>query len=112
MSSKPRWVVYHATAAVASPSPDALDAGSHPTDVAILRGARVAGLDGGLTERDAESPFDPARSFHATLASDHVTLAGAGAATRVRYCWGDSPVCTLTDTSGLPAGPFELAILP
>ena len=46
----------------------------------------------------------------ATLARDHVTLSNAGAATRVRYCWGDSPVCTLTDASGLPAGPFELPI--
>jgi sialate O-acetylesterase len=44
----------------------------------------------------------------ATLAGDHVTLAGTG--TRVRYCWGDSPVCTLSDGSGLPAGPFELTI--
>jgi sialate O-acetylesterase len=47
---------------------------------------------------------------HASLASDHVTLSDAGSATRVRYCWGDSPVCTLTDNSGLPAGPFELSI--
>jgi sialate O-acetylesterase len=29
---------------------------------------------------------------------------------RVRYCWADSPVCTLFDRSGLPAGPFELSI--
>jgi sialate O-acetylesterase len=32
------------------------------------------------------------------------------AATRVRYCWADSPVCTLFDGNGLPAGPFETAI--
>ncbi len=32
------------------------------------------------------------------------------AATRVRYCWADSPVCTLFDGDGLPAGPFETAI--
>lgn len=31
-------------------------------------------------------------------------------ATRVRYCWADSPICTLYDTSGLPATPFELRI--
>ncbi len=31
---------------------------------------------------------------------------------RVRYCWADSPICTLFDRSGLPAGPFELAISP
>lgn len=29
-------------------------------------------------------------------------------ATRVRYCWADSPVCTLYDRSGWPAVPFEL----
>lgn len=29
---------------------------------------------------------------------------------RVRYCWGDSPVCTLYDETGLPAGPFEISI--
>ncbi|MBN6103444.1 9-O-acetylesterase [Xanthomonas sp. CFBP 8703] len=32
------------------------------------------------------------------------------AATRVRYCWADSPVCTLFDRAGLPAGPFELSL--
>jgi len=39
-----------------------------------------------------------------------VVLPDAGNATRVRYCWGDSPVCTVSDGSGLPAGPFEEAI--
>lgn len=29
---------------------------------------------------------------------------------RVRYCWADSPICTLYDSSGLPAGPFELSL--
>jgi sialate O-acetylesterase len=29
----------------------------------------------------------------------------------VRYCWAESPVCTLYDAkNGLPAGPFEIAI--
>ena len=50
------------------------------------------------------------RWARATLAADHVTLPDAGNATRVRYCWGDSPVCTLSDGSALPAGPFEMAI--
>jgi sialate O-acetylesterase len=30
--------------------------------------------------------------------------------TRVRYCWADSPVCTLFDRSGLPAAPFEMRL--
>lgn len=37
-------------------------------------------------------------------------LAYAGG--RVRYCWADGPVCTLRDSSGAPAGPFELSITP
>lgn len=32
------------------------------------------------------------------------------AALRVRYCWADGPVCTLRDSSGAPAGPFELSL--
>jgi sialate O-acetylesterase len=50
------------------------------------------------------------RWARATIAGDHVTLSDAGNATRVRYCWGDSPVCTLSDGSALPAGPFEVPI--
>jgi sialate O-acetylesterase len=30
--------------------------------------------------------------------------------TQVRYCWADSPICTLADRSGLPAVPFELSV--
>ena len=36
--------------------------------------------------------------------------AGGAVVTRVRYCWADSPVCTLFDASRLPAGPFELRV--
>ena len=50
------------------------------------------------------------RWAHASLAGDRVLLSGPDTATRVRYCWGDSPICTLTDASTLPAGPFELPI--
>jgi calcium-translocating P-type ATPase len=65
------------TAATASPSPDALDAQSHPTDVAVLTAAREAGLGQGTTQRQAESPFDPTRAFHATLASGRLSVKGA-----------------------------------
>jgi cation-transporting P-type ATPase I len=64
------------TAAIASPSPDALDAKSHPTDVAVLSAAHAAGLDDGLRQRHAESRFDPTRGFHATLAG-RLALKGA-----------------------------------
>jgi len=52
------------------------------------------------------------RWARASLQGSRLMLERAGAATRVRYCWGDSPVCTLSDGSGLPAGPFELPIAP
>jgi len=53
------------------------------------------------------------RYARATLEGDEVLLSDAGrkdSPTRVRFCWGDSPICTLYDESGLPAGPFELPI--
>ena len=44
----------------------------------------------------------------AHLAGNSVVLDGTAA--KVCYCWGDTPVCTLTDNSALPAGPFELPV--
>ena len=43
--------------------------------------------------------------------SDTVVLrAPVANPTRVRHAWADSPVVTLFDTDGLPAGPFEIGI--
>jgi sialate O-acetylesterase len=36
----------------------------------------------------------------------------AASAASVRYCWADGPICTLRDSSGAPAGPFELSLTP
>jgi sialate O-acetylesterase len=36
----------------------------------------------------------------------------AGPGARVRYCWADGPVCTLRDSRGAPAGPFDLSLTP
>ncbi|GFE88857.1 sialate O-acetylesterase [Steroidobacter agaridevorans] len=48
----------------------------------------------------------------ATIQGQRVLLnsANSGTATRVRYCWADSPVCTLYDTAPLPAGPFQIEV--
>ncbi|RDI99256.1 9-O-acetylesterase [Dyella solisilvae] len=49
----------------------------------------------------------------ADIHGDSVVLRAAlpaSAIARVRYCWADSPVCTLYDNSGLPAGPFEIPV--
>jgi sialate O-acetylesterase len=52
------------------------------------------------------------RFVSATIESNRVLLDAddVPGATRVRYCWGDAPICTLYDGSGLPAGPFELPV--
>jgi sialate O-acetylesterase len=39
-----------------------------------------------------------------------IDATGMSAATRVRYCWADSPLCNLFDSAGMPVGPFEIAI--
>jgi len=54
------------------------------------------------------------RFVDARIDSQEVLLDAADVArpTRVRYCWGDAPICNLYDRSGLPAGPFELPIPP
>ena len=51
------------------------------------------------------------RFVDARLEGDRVLIDPAsGPASRLRYCWGDSPSCNLHDRSGLPVGPFEAAL--
>jgi sialate O-acetylesterase len=51
------------------------------------------------------------RYVDAALSGSDVLLEAANVSdTRVRFCWGDAPVCNLYDKSGLPAGPFQIAI--
>jgi len=78
---------------------------------------RFSGITGKLVGRSGVNGFElcgatqaSCRWAAASISGSSVTLANAGNATRVRYCWGESPVCTLYDTSGLPAGPFETRI--
>ena len=88
-------------------------------------GARVmvsfAAVDGALVAYSANRPTafelcagtqSSCRFVDATLQADQVVLDAGGVkdATRVRFCWGDAPICNLYDKSGLPAGPFEIAI--
>lgn len=76
------------TAALASPHPDAPDAGAHPTDIAIIKGAQEAGLGEQLQmEHTAELSFDPVRSFHATVVDNRLCLKGAPEALVSRCSW-------------------------
>jgi sialate O-acetylesterase len=52
----------------------------------------------------------PCRWAESRVEGSSVVVSHAAGATRVRYAWGGSPVCPLVDGSGLPAGPFEIAI--
>ena len=55
---------------------------------------------------------DTCEFAEATIQDRRVLLksSNASSATRVRFCWADSPVCTLYDEAPLPAGPFEIAV--
>ncbi|MDQ3548402.1 MAG: HAD-IC family P-type ATPase [Chloroflexota bacterium] len=66
------------TAALAGPHPDALDAGADRTDMAVSDGAEQAGLgDDVRAERSGQLPFDSTRSFHASVAQNHLCVEGA-----------------------------------
>lgn len=65
-------------AALASPHPDAADAGAHPTDAVVSSAADDRGMrEHHELSRRRESPFDPARGFHATAVDARVALKGA-----------------------------------
>ena len=69
----------------------------------------------GMSEYYGPSDWDQSVSTIRKAVDLGVTLldtADIATPTRVRFCWGDAPVCNLYDQSGLPAGPFEIAIHP
>ncbi|MFZ5747423.1 MAG: sialate O-acetylesterase [Pseudomonadota bacterium] len=78
------------------------------------------GVDGALVAYSGAAPTgfelcgaapESCRFVTARIDGTHIVLSPEdGAATRVRYCWGDSPICTLYDRAGMPAGPFERMI--
>lgn len=68
-------------AALASPHPGARDAGAHPTDLAVIAGAQDAGLANEIrAQRTFEVPFQPSRSFHATVVDGRILVKGAAEA--------------------------------
>jgi sialate O-acetylesterase len=83
---------------------------------------RFGDVEGKLVSYGAPGPVgfelcaqeqETCRFTTATIGQGEVALVVADGVTptRVRYCWADSPVCTLyDDKNGLPAGPFEVEI--
>jgi len=111
-----RHLIYGEAISPSGPRPVA--ARRAPNGIAV----EFADVDGRLVTYSANQPIGfelcgrtqaSCRFVDAELQSDHRVglAAGRGAEpTRVRFCWGDAPVCNLYDQSGLPAGPFEIAI--
>jgi calcium-translocating P-type ATPase len=88
------------TAALASPAPSAPDARAHPTDASIIDAAEAAGLSAALTgERQAEAPFDPVRSLHATVVGGRLCVKGATEAVLER-CTEVGPDAAPLDAAG------------
>jgi sialate O-acetylesterase len=52
------------------------------------------------------------RFVSGSIEGDRVVISTEGGEppARLRFCWGGSPLCNLADESGLPVGPFELAL--
>jgi len=72
-------------AALASPHPEAPDAGAHPTDLAVIAGAEREGLAPEIRmRRILEVPFEPARSYHSTLTDGGLMVKGAAEALVLR----------------------------
>ncbi|AQR75629.1 hypothetical protein BXU08_02410 [Sphingomonas sp. LM7] len=101
----------------ASPSgPWPVEAKREPDAVRV----RFTGVDTGLLAYSAAQPISfelcgvapgSCRFATATIAGNDVLIAaGTGPTDRVRFCWGDSPICNLYNGTGLPATPFELPV--
>jgi sialate O-acetylesterase len=78
----------------------------------VSNGLVAYGADGPIGFALCGAQPGSCRYASAEIHSSNVILHAANAATstRVRYGWADSPVVTLFDGAGLPAGPFELPI--
>jgi sialate O-acetylesterase len=110
-----RHVVYGE--AISPSGPAAAGATRGPDGVVVT----FADVDGALVTYSARQPIgfevcgetqETCRFASARLDGSRVVLAAPDSApvTRVRYCWGDAPLCNLYDKADLPAGPFEIQV--
>jgi sialate O-acetylesterase len=99
--------------------------GAQPVSATLAGGdiaVALSAFDGGLHVIGAKDPAgfelcgatqDTCRFVRAQLQDGGKVLlsdAKARDATRVRFCWADSPLCNLYDSAGLPVGPFEIEV--
>jgi sialate O-acetylesterase len=110
-----RHVVYGEALPPSGPVPNAArrDGDTVTLSFGDIGGELVAyGAEGPIGFELCDVQRGSCRYARAGIDGDRVILQApsAGDLARVRYCWADYPVCTLFDTTGLPAGPFELPI--
>jgi sialate O-acetylesterase len=111
-----RHVVYGDATAPSGPVP--LSATREASGIVVAFGAVEGGLVSYSSERAMAFELCGAgpgscRFVAGQVGRERVVLpvTDAGSApSRVRFCWGDSPLCNLSDGSGLPVVPFELRI--
>ena len=112
-----RHVIYGEAVAPSGPAP--LAARRQPAGVVVTFGD----VEGSLVTYSANVAIgfelcgagpDSCRFVPGEVQGDRVVLPVEAASTwkpaRVRFCWGPSPLCNLSDGSGLPAGPFEIPV--
>ena len=112
-----RHIIYGDSAPASGPTP--LRATRTGQEVTVEFGD----IEGGLKVYGHDKPIGfqlcgdapgSCRFVAAELVGSQVKLTAAGKAdttpARVRYLWADSPICTLFDASGVPAGPFEMRV--
>lgn len=77
-----------------------------------LNGAAVMGADAPIAFEVCGAAPGSCAYAQARIEGDSIRLAAPKGVTpsRVRYCWGDAPVCNLYDASGVPVTPFELPV--
>ena len=112
-----RHVIYGETALpVSGPVPKRVRHDGDAVAIAfsdVTDGLVAYGADGPIGFELCGAQPGSCRYASAEIHGEEVVLRGpnAMAATRVRYGWADSPIVTLFDGAGLPAGPFEIPIL-
>jgi sialate O-acetylesterase len=110
-----RHAIYGETASASGPAPRSAKRSGDRVEV------RFDGVDDALVTYSASRAIgfelcgteqSSCRFVDSQVQPDGVSLDASAIprATRVRFCWGDAPLCNLYDRSGLPAGPFEIAI--
>jgi sialate O-acetylesterase len=112
-----RRVVYGDNLAPSGPVP--LSASRGPSGIVVTFGDVEGGLvsygsDKAIAFELCEAGPGTCRFVAGQVEGTRVTLpvgaSGGPPPTRVRFCWGPSPLCNVSDGSGLPVGPFEMPI--